>query len=114
MRLEVPASALAPMLDTRITVRAPSGRNDVADPWEFEASVVETDPYAAGQSAGSGAQSTTWQVAILAADLDGRRIPPGATVDPVPGRHIPRLYVERVSYNGSAVHLQCSARERAV
>ena len=114
MDLMMPAAALAPMLDTRIVVRAPTGRNDVADPWEFDASVVETDPYAAGQSAGSGAQSTTWQVAILAADLDGRRIPPGATVDAVPERHIPRLHVERVSYNGAAVHLQCHAKERAV
>lgn len=114
MNLAVPSSALSPMCDTLITVRAPQSRNDVAEPWEFMAWLNETNPYTTGAAAGSGIQATSWQVGIPVEQLHGRAIVPGSWIDPVPERHAPRLHVEKVQYNGPVVHLTCSARQRAV
>lgn len=114
MNLMMPATALTPMFDTLITVRAAQGRNDVAEPWEFMAWLNETNPYTTGAAAGSGIQSTAWQVGILVEQLHGRVIVPGSTIEPNDYRHSPRLYVEKVQYNGAVVHLTCSARQRAV
>lgn len=112
MNLRMPATALTPMFDTLITVRAPQFRNDVAEPWEFMAWVHETDPYSTGAAAGDGQQATTWQVGILVESLHGRDVVPGSTIYPVPERHTPRLYVRSVQYNGAVVHLTCTAQRR--
>ena len=112
MRLATPPAALAPMFDTLITVRAPKGREELAEPWKVMAWLHETDPYSTGAAAGDGQQATTWQVGILVESLHGRDVVPGSAIYPVPERHTPRLYVRSVQHNGAVVHLTCTAQRR--